>query len=193
MFESIIKLSFFFLVIGFMLADGIAQGQSTLDTKGRIRVRAREHFERINIQTDEDLIPYSGFTNTINLWWEVPFSYQVGFAGSPLLAKLYTKDPPVGFSDAITLIHLGIEAKFFPLPKGLPIFLRLGFYDTTLDTRSETDKLKGSSELFGAGWEFNFSGIGVAPEMAWRYGILEQSVRFQGTAPAIGVHFYKLL
>ena len=45
----------------------------------------------------------------------------------------------------------------------------------------------------GFGDEFDLGGIGLAPEVAWRQVFLAGDAAFTGLAPAIGVHFYKML
>jgi hypothetical protein len=157
-----------------------------------LHLRAREHYEDIRLHADGHA-SYFGFTNTINAWYEEPYRYSVGFAGSPLLARLRTGHATDGFADEIRLVHLGLEAKAFPTSSLGHTFIRVGLYQTTLKAVGDAGKLSGSSVLGGAGYEFDLNGIGVAPEMSWRQGRLQDDVRFEGTAPAIGVHFYKLI
>lgn len=161
---------------------------------GRIRMRAREHYEEVRFSVhDTDSKKYVGFTNTINAWYEVPFHYSIGIAGSPIFARLFTKDAALGLGKEIRLVHLGAEGKSFPLRDTLPAFFRLGVYQVTLTSNSDAGKLKGTSYLAGVGYEFKLGDIGLAPEMSWRKGSLREDVNFSGTAPCIGLHFYKAL
>ena len=157
-----------------------------------IRVRAREHYEQIQVESDRRA-NYIGFTNTINVWYEQPFHYSIGFAGSPIFARLRTTEAPSGLSREIRLVHLGIEGKAFPAPDTAHVFVRLGGYQAQMVTGGDLGRIKGTSALGGLGYEFNWGGIGIAPEMSWRRGNLANDVSFAGTAPAIGVHFYKML
>ena len=160
---------------------------------GRFRVRAREHYETIKFDDGDASKTYKGFTNTINAWYEEPFQYAVGFAGSPIFARLFADQALPGFAPEVRLVHLGVEGKMFPAPEVLSGFLRGGVYQSQLTSNGEAGRMGGSSYLVGVGYEFNFDGIGVAPEASWRGGNLDDEVRFSGSAPCIGVHFYKQL
>lgn len=135
---------------------------------------------------------YEGFTNTINGWYEEPFRYSLGFAGSPLFARLKSSAPLSGAADEIRLVHLGAEGKLFPAPEVLTGFLRLGAYQTTFNSRGEVGDPTGLSYLVGLGYEFRVYGVGIAPEASWRLGRVGE-VRISGSAPCIGVHFYEQL
>ncbi len=83
------------------------------------KMRAREHYETVNLHLDQHTpnTTYGGFSNTINLWYEKPLTYAFGIAASPLGATLPRQgaavDPTLG--DRIRLVHIGLEAKAFPL------------------------------------------------------------------------------
>jgi hypothetical protein len=161
---------------------------------GRFRLRAREHYEKVRFEgKGGENANYEGFTNSINGWYEEPLHYSIGFVGSPIFAKLRNKDPMVGFAEEVQLVHLGIEAKGFLKPKLVPGFLRLGFYQATLTSYGDAGRLDGRSFLWGLGYEFKMFGVGLAPEMSWRHGSLDDGFTFSGTAPCIGVHFYDAL
>ncbi len=157
---------------------------------GPVHLRAREHYETVDVTSPDGRATFSGFTNTIDLFYEVPFRYSLGVAGSPLFATLSGKGHLPGLGDTIRLVHLGCEGKAFPF-EGWPVFGRLGVYRTTLASRDAAGTLQGESVLFGLGFEVDLGGIGLAPEMSWRRGELSQAVGFVGLAPAIGVHFYR--
>ena len=162
---------------------------------GEVRMRAREHYEVLQIATPGGAAAYRGFTNTIVLWYEEPYRFACGIAGSPLFATLGASSPPQGFDDRIRLVHAGVEGKWFPLADGPSLshgFLRLGGYNATLDTRGDAGRESGWSALAGLGFEFPIGVVGLAPEMDWRYGHLASGTRLHGIAPAVGVHFYKM-
>ena len=114
------------IVVGMLLAPSIGEA-------GQLRLRAREHYETIAVRTDDGEATFRGFTNTIDAWYEEPFRFSFGLAGSPLFARLMAKHPPPGFGEAIRLVHLGAEGKVFPFPEAAPVFARLGIYRTTLN------------------------------------------------------------
>lgn len=154
--------------------------------------RAREHYETTHVETDDGGAKFSGFTNTIDFFYEVERKFSVGIAGSPLLATLKSKTPPPGFGDTIRLVHLGAEGKAFPW-EALPVFGRLGAFQTRLNPRGDAGIRTGRSLLIGFGYEFDLGGVSLAPEMSWRRGTLDPGVTFSGVAPAIGVHFYQAI
>lgn len=159
---------------------------------GDIRLRAREHYEVLEVAGDGFTSTYSGFTNTLDLWYEVPFRYSLGLAGSPLFATLHSRNAPPGVSQTVRLVHLGVEGKVFPL-EDVGIFARLGTFASTLSSYSTAGTLNGESVLGGLGYEWKLGGVGLALELDVRDGRLAQHVSFSGTAPCVGVHFYKML
>jgi hypothetical protein len=138
---------------------------------------------------------YGGLSNTINVWYEKPFQYSFGFAASPLLATLpVTKgEPPPECGDRVRLVHLGSEGKIFPFAGLVHVFARAGVYSSTLTSNGPLGSTTGTSGLLGIGYEWDLGGIGLAPEFSWRTGWLARSIKFEGSAPAIGLHFYKAL
>jgi hypothetical protein len=176
---------------GRALCDEATSGGAGGDA-GRWRMRAREHYETLSLTGTGAPATYWGFTNTIDLWYEVPFHYSVGLAGSPLLATLHSGAPPKGFSDTVRLLHLGAELKIFPSAV-MPAFFRLGAYQATLMTDGSAGNLTGASGLGGLGYEWNLSGIGLAPELSWRRAVLAKGIAADAFAPCLGVHFYHAL
>lgn len=175
------------LVLG--LAGGSGSGMASAE-EGRVRMRAREHYESLVVSHDGRSARYWGFTNTIVLHYEVPYRYAVGVAGSPLFATLRREGPLPGFSERIRLVHLGIEGKLFPVDE-VAAFVRAEGYTTTLNPRGDAGIQRGESALLGLGYEFDLDGIGLAPEFAWRWGLLGDGTRFTGAASAVGLHFYR--
>lgn len=159
-------------------------------------LRAREHFETVDVKNlgGQGQTRYEGLTNTINYWYEQPFHFSIGLAASPLLATLPVLGPhAAGTGERIRLLHLGAEAKWFPRPELVSFFTRAGVFSSTLATRDVLGTFRGESILFGIGYEWNWDGIGIAPEFDWRLGQLDASVSFVSRGPAIGLHFYTLL
>ena len=160
---------------------------------GQIRMRAREHYETMQITNKLGTSSYVGFTNTINVWYEEPYRWSLGLAGSPLWAMLHAKSPLESYSSTIRLVHLGIEGKFFPLPNIVNLFFKCGVFDAQLTSNGVAGQLRGHSLLGGVGYEWDLGGIGLAPEISWRWGRLADQTEVVGSAPAIGVHFYHAL
>ena len=164
---------------------------------GSLHLRAREHYEWVAVEhlAGASTTTYQGFTNTLDLWWEEPFRYQIGLAGSPLFATLpiVGSDQPQGVGDRMRLVHLGIEGKGFPLAGLVSVYLRGGVYASTLDTMGSKGTVRGTSGLIGVGYEWTIHGVGLAPEVAWRRGVLADGITFRAFAPAIGVHFYQMI
>ncbi len=170
--------------------------RTTLSEAGLLHLRAREHFETVQVENlgRSETTRFEGLTNTINYWYEEPFHYLVGLAASPLLATLpVVGSHAAGTGERIRLLHLGMEAKVFIWGPDLPIFTRAGLFSSSLATRDTLGTFHGGSILFGFGYEWNWDGIGIAPEFDWRLGRLNQGVSFKSQGPAIGVHFYKLI
>lgn len=161
------------------------------------KMRAREHYETMALSgiSPTKTARYFGFSNTINIWYEKPFHYAFGLAGSPLFATLELQGPdqPQATGKRIRLVHLGLEGKLFVWPESWGAFTRLGLYHAQLQSGGSLGTINGKSYLLGIGYEWNLAGIGIAPELAWRQGLLKGDVHFIGQAPAIGVHFYKLI
>ncbi len=159
-------------------------------------LRAREHFETVQVKNLGGLreTKYEGLTNTINYWYEQPFHFSIGLAASPLLATLPVLGPhAAGTGERIRLLHLGAESKWFPWPEWVSLFTRAGIFSSTLATRDVLGTFRGQSFLLGIGYEWNWDGIGIAPEFDWRSGQLDSGVNFLSRGPAIGLHFYSSL
>ena len=158
-----------------------------------IHLRAREHYELVKVDNlgRPGLTRYEGLTNTLDLWYEVPFRYSFGIAGGPLIATLpVTGSDHAGRPQRIRLMHLGIESKIFLLPEFFQGFVRVGTFYSALASRDDLGSFYGSSILLGIGYELDWNGTGIAPEFDWRFGKLNQGISFQSAGPAIGLHFY---
>jgi len=158
---------------------------------GAVKVRAREHYESMQLRTDTDRATYAGLSNTINIWWEDPYRYSIGLAGGPLFGRIFSKKPLPGFAGEISVRHFGVEFKAFPDAALTPVFLRAGLFDCTVRSRGEAKNPHGFSQLIGVGYEYDFRGVGIAPEVSWRWLQISDRIFGVGIAPAIGVHFYK--
>jgi hypothetical protein len=90
-------------------------------------------------------------------------------------------------------VHLGIEGKIFPLPNILNLFFKGGVFDAQLTSNGTAGQLGGHSLLGGVGYEWDLGGIGLAPEISWRWAKLAHQTVVVGSAPAIGLHFYHAL
>ena len=162
---------------------------------GNLRVRAREHFEWLSIKYGSvgDTERYFGLTNTINLWYEDPFLYAFGLAFGPVIGSAKSQDSaPVGTATKIRLWNIGFEGKYFFWPDKHGLFGRLGLTANILDTRGSLGKLLGGGYYLGLGWETQIWKLGIAPELAFRHVILEQSSQVFAFTPSLGVHFYVL-
>lgn len=162
----------------------------------KIKVRAREHYEFNSFKIDNQSLDYSGFSNTINIWHEVPFKYSIGLAISPIIgkSKINDSDKSALLGDKIQILNLGIEYKqFFNLLNSNQIFFRTGASWLKIESYGTYSDLTGVSTYLGLGYEFKYKNMGIAPEMAMRFGILEKGNTMRSITPSIGFHFYNLL
>ncbi|HEX9756262.1 MAG TPA: hypothetical protein VGB26_00510 [Nitrospiria bacterium] len=162
---------------------------------GNVRLRAREHFEWLSIKYGavNDTERYFGLTNTINLWYEEPFQYALGLAFGPVIGSAKSRDSaPTGTDSKVRLWNIGFEGKYFFFPDKHGLFGRIGLTANILDTRGSLGNLLGGGYYLGVGWEARIWKLGVAPELAFRHVILEQSSQLFAFTPSIGLHFYVL-
>lgn len=163
--------------------------------EGKWKFRAREHFEFHKIKTGEDQeLNYRGFSNTINFWYEVPYRYSYGLAAGPLLgsAKRQDSSPPEVFGNTIRLFTLGVEAKYFPLPDQLKLFVRGGTGWAWLSSTRTKPNPDGFQIYAGTGYEIPIGKFSLAPEVAYRFSRLKDGVRITSLTPSIGFHFYEM-
>jgi hypothetical protein len=150
-----------------------------------IKMRAREHYETHTLKLQDGAqAKFSGFSNTINLWHEVPYRYAFGLSLSPVIGRLKAQDPQSKelFREKINFKAYGFEGKLFPFQNS--IYLRQGLY------AHEFDRLAGWGALTTVGYEYPFTRLGVALEAGQRLYFLGAE-RGRATSVAIGFHFYK--
>lgn len=164
---------------------------------GKIRLRAREHYEMHTIKSDViDLkATYKGFSNTVNLWYEVPYVVSAGLAFSPILGAARNEDNPARvLGERVRLYSLGLEGKYFPFWRdGLKMFTRIGLGWSQLSTKGTISKANGLHVYLGVGWEFPVWKLSLAPEIAIRQSYLQSDLSVTSITPSIGVHFYSIL
>lgn len=149
-----------------------------------IKIRAREHFEAHTLKLSNKVdTKFSGFSNTINIWHEIPYKYSFGLSLSPVIGKLKANDQlsENAFKEKVNFKAFGFEGKFFLIDSS--IYLRQGVY------AHEFDKLAGWGTLTTVGYEHPFSKFGLALEGGYRWYSFGEE---KGTAQniAIGFHFY---
>lgn len=151
-----------------------------------LKMRAREHFESHTIDLSSGAeAKFSGFSNTINIWHEVPYKYSFGLSVSPVIGKLTAKDDESEtlFEEKVNFKAYGFEGKYYPL--GNSIYLRHGVY------AHEFDELTGWGALTTLGYEYPFKKFGLALEGGQRWYSLGEE-KGQALNIAIGFHFYKM-
>lgn len=160
----------------------------------QLKLRAREHFDTVWVTPGDgrsDLL-YGGLGPNINLWMEEPFVQSFGLSFSYLSADAKQTDATGKFGDKLELRKVGVEWKWYPVPKGF-WFTRLGASQNALNTKGSLGTLSGVGGYVGSGVEFNLSGIGLAFELAFRRVPFSNGVEVNTRSPSIGVHFYKYL
>ncbi len=162
---------------------------------GKIKIRAREHYELHSIKIDNQNLKYSGLSNTINVWYEVPFKYSFGVFISPIIGKTPINDKKNSnlLGDQIQIFNLGLEfKKYIPLFNKEQFFYRTGLSWIKIKSEGQSEDLNGLGLYLGFGYEFKYKRMGIAPEFAMRYGVLESNNSITSVTPSIGFHFYKL-
>lgn len=156
----------------------------------KFKVRAREHFESHSIKLGNNNYKYKGLSNTLNFWWEQPYSLSYGFSLSPILSNLKTSDPsPLG--KKVTYWNLGFELKYHFYEKNKSFFIRPGIGYSILKPDSIFEDAKGYFLYSGLGYEIPFEKFGLALEFAYRYSKLSKSIEISSITPSIGFHFYE--
>jgi len=161
---------------------------------GRLRLRAREHFEWLSIRYDplNQTQHYFGLTNTLNAWYEKPFHYSFGFSFGPMLGSAKDQGTaPQEVDSKIRLWNMGFEGKYFFFPQKNGFFGRAGLTGNILDTRGSLGTIPGAGYYLGLGWEFKLGKVGIAPEVAFRHVFLERRSRIFAFTPSLGIHFYQ--
>ncbi len=158
---------------------------------GKIKIRAREHYELLKIKTDSSEDKYKGLSNTINIWWEEPYDISYGVSFSPILSGLREEDSNSTFGKKIQTINAGVELKYFPKKLIRYLYVRPGLTYTILRPDNLIQNRNGYSAYLGLGYEIPFSKLGLALEVAYRYSDLDQNTTIETITPSIGFHFYK--
>ena len=156
---------------------------------GDWKFRAREHYEIHNISVGTQNLDYSGFSNTINFWYEKPFDYSLGIALGPLFisSKISDSSSNILLGNSLKLYSVNVEYKRF-LVKGLFVRPALGW--SILDSNGNIESSSGINLYAGAGYEFLIHKVGLAFELAVRQSYLSNDIRVSSFTPSIGIHFY---
>jgi len=163
---------------------------------GNLRMRFRESVGWMDIKYGvlDDKATYFGSSNTVNVWFERPFDYSVGFAFSPIFGSSRSRgNVPAGTNASVKLYTIGLEAKYFFLQKRTKwkgTFGRLGLAGNILDVRGSVGVNGGFSYYLGFGYEFKLWKTGVAPEIAFRHVFLDGSTRILSISVSLAVHLY---
>ena len=157
-------------------------------TEGKFRIRARENYQQVNIEKSS----FQGFSHCFNIWYEKPFDYALGLATGSFLTYFYALDlKDDRLNSKIKLLSHGLELKYW-FYQGL--FSRQGLYYQQFNGESLLRRDSGIAGLVGLGYEFNFSGVGLAFELDYRRGYLKEfHFKTQEKNFALGVHFYKMI
>ena len=158
---------------------------------GKIKIRAREHYELLKIKTDNTEDKYKGLSNTVNIWWEKPYDISYGISFSPIFSGLREEDDNSTFGKKIQTINAGLELKYFPKVLIRNLYVRPGITYTVLKPDNQIRNLSGYSAYLGLGYEIEFKKFGLALEAAYRYSDLENNTTIETITPSIGFHFYK--
>jgi len=168
---------------------------SSLASEPKWRIRAREHYEWIELKTgDAGPLHYAGLSNTIDLGYERPMQWFVAAAISPILATFGQRgENPPSAAERIRLTHLGAEGKLFPWTETPWLFTRLGIFAVELKPLAGTAVTsRGASAYGGVGYEVLLGGIGLAFEFGVRRGEVPGTT-LSSITPSLGVHFYQAL
>ena len=163
------------------------------ETDGKIRMRARENYEWITIDTRPGSWQSSSFSHTLNLWYEKPFQWAIGLGAGPYVMSYPETSKKEargeGIGESVKIINHGLEYKRW-LPQGF--FGRLGIYHILFNSTGSAGKDQGYGALLGFGYEHNFDGIGLALEIDTKtINLQKTSWRIRSNMVALGVHFYE--
>ena len=158
------------------------------------KMRAREHFEVHEVRTSSNMEMYRGLTNTINLWWEVPYKYSFGIAFSPVIASIKEVEKDSIYGTKITQQNIGLEYKIFLSSLHTSLFSRLGLGYSKLEAdNGPKDEYYGRFSYIGLGYEIPMDNFGLALELAYRYTSYDEGLYIKTITPSVGFHFYKNL
>lgn len=156
-------------------------------------LRARENYETIKVSGLTEALVFSGFTPTINFFYEKPYVLSYGLSLNPPLGSVEEKDDINSIlGTEIKLWQVGGEIKYFPI-EDLKGFVRGGLTYQLIDTKTSLDNIGGYGIYLGAGWEFPIFDnlLSLAPEVGYRRSEFRQSISADTFLVSIGVHFYK--
>jgi len=178
------KIQFLFLVSMFCFPNVLFPAE--------FHIRAREHFDRINIVYNEmgDSEETSGIGPTFNFWFEEPYDWAVGLLWA---VTFIGNDPPESgekIGGKMELQEVGIEGKYWFFTNMGGLYTRLGYSNHTLKTKGSYRELESLAGHYSIGWEFKFSKIGLAFEVGKRELSFDHEIGISLLSSAIGVHFY---
>jgi hypothetical protein len=160
---------------------------------GNFKFRAREHYELHTIKLNSQNLKYSGLSNTINFWYEKPRNYSIGLFLSPIIGKIpaNNKTDSSLLGDNIQILNIGSEfKKYISIINKDQFFYRTGLSWIKINSEGTANDLNGLGMYLGFGYEFIYKKVGIAPEFAIRYGVLERNNSITSITPSIGFHFY---
>ena len=161
---------------------------------GKVKMRARENYEFIKVETAEGQSKFEGFSHTFNLWYEIPTKWAFGLAFGPFAVdygKVSESTDEETIGNDIKLFNTGIEFKRWH-DSGL--FARVGTYRQIFNGNAPSGKDIGYANLVGIGYEHSFDGWGLALEADYRRSFLvHKKWNVDAQLIAIGVHFYEWL
>ena len=158
----------------------------------KFKVRAREHVETHKIDINGAETTYKGLSNTINLWWEMPYELYYGFYISPVFSSLEEDESGSPLGEEIHLFSAGFAGKYFVHKLIQNTYLRLEIGYSELRPDNSVDDATGVSYLIGYGYEFPLEMFGLALEAAYRYSDLSDNTTVKSFTPSIGFHFYEV-
>ena len=158
----------------------------------KFKVRAREHFDTHKIDINGTETTYKGLSNTINLWWEMPYELYYGFYFNPVFASAEEDEANSPLGEEVDYFHVGFEAKYFIHKVVQNVYVRPGVGYSILKPDNAVDDAKGYNLYLGVGYEYPFENFGLALEMAYRYADLSDDVTVGSLTPSIGFHFYEM-
>lgn len=162
---------------------------------GRLRFRAREHFDTMTIryeESDREETP-SGIGPVINFWWEEPYENSFGLALGLTLIDFEKSSEALGRGQNMELWERGVEGKHYLVHGEGGLYFRWGVSRNQLQTGGSLGELTGTGGYLGIGWELPFEILGLALEIGHRQTRLEDRVFMDIRSPSIGVHFYEHL
>jgi hypothetical protein len=153
---------------------------------GNFRARAREHFETgtVDFADGRGSLAHGGLLSALDFWYEEPFRKAYG------LTVHRGRLNRVASDDNAAQTVIGLEAKYFPIGKDLPLFFRGGTIAAALDPAGSGPAAWTYGVSTGVGWEFPVWKLGLAPELGGKFLWGARGRRYTALTIGIGVHFY---